>query len=398
MRIAIINWTRHRVGGVENYLNGLLPVLHGPNHQVAFCYEVGNPSSREQIALPEGVESWCVAELGVERALEALRDWRPELIFTHHLFNAEFETETLKIAPAVFFSHDYNGMCISGTKTFKSPTVKPCVRKFGWQCLLHYYPQRCGGFNPLTMAKEYTLQSKRQKLLHKYKAVVTNSMHMQAELTRHGLDSQCVYLPITNGSATTQTQQSPYWRLLFLGRMDFHKGGHTFIEALPEVCASLKKPINVTFAGDGPGRKLWQHLAAEAQARIANLRIEFVGWQDEAQRDALLDNCDLMVVPSLWPEPFGMVGPEAGLRGVPVAGFATGGIQEWLADGVNGYLAYGDRPTASGLAEAIAKCLHDPVIHERLKRGAKEMAHHFTMESHLTTLLKVFEEAVHASP
>ncbi len=397
MRIAILNWTRRRAGGIESYLDALTPQLHERGHQVAFCYEMDAPTSREQIALPEGVRSWCLTDMGIEGTLDALRDWQPDLIFTHRLFSMEFETGALEIAPAVFFSHDYKGMCISGEKTFKSPRVEPCTRKFGWPCLLHYYPHRCGGLNPLTMLSDYKEQSRRQELLRQYKAVVTNSLHMQAELARHGLNSTCVYLPVTNGFPMAKAQTSTDARLLFLGRMDFHKGGELFIEALREVSASLQKPLHVTFAGDGPERERWQQQAARLQSQIENLKIEFVGWQDEKGRDSLLNNCDLLVVPSLWPEPFGLVGPEAGLRGVAVAAFATGGIREWLKDGVNGYLADGNKPTATGLSKAIVNCLHDPLIHQGLKRGAVEMALRFNMENHLTALLKVFKEAVSSS-
>ncbi len=397
MRIAVINWTRRRAGGIESYLDALIPALHERGHQMAFCYEMDAPMTREQIALPEGIRSWCLTDTGIEETLDALRDWQPDLIFTHRLFSAELETGALEIAPAVFFSHDYSGMCISGEKTFKSPTVKPCARKFGWPCLLHYYPHRCGGLNPLTMLSDYKQQAKRQELLRQYKSIVTNSLHMQTELNRHGLNSTCVYLPVTNSFPTAQARASTGARLLFLGRMDFHKGGEIFIESLREVCVSLKKPVHVTFAGDGPERERWQRRAAQVQVGIENLKIEFVGWQDDAERDALLNNCDLLVVPSLWPEPFGLIGPEAGLRGVPVAAFATGGIREWLEDGVNGYLADGNKPTATGLAKAIVNCLHDPLTHERLKHGAIERALRFNMENHLTALLKVFKEAVSSS-
>lgn len=394
MRIVITNWTKRLAGGVESYLDVLIPALSAHGHQVAFCYEMDAPLDRGQITLPEEVASWCVKDLGVDRALTVVRDWRPELIFAHRLFDAKLETGMLTIAPAVFFSHDYKGTCISGEKSFKTPTVKPCSRKFGWPCLLHYYPRRCGGLNPLTMLHDYQHQSKRQDLLRRYKAIVTSSMHMQAELSKHELNSQCVYLPVKNGLPPTQTHMTSDRQLLFLGRMDFHKGGQVLIEALPEVCASLKKHVQVTFAGDGPERERWQRQAARVQAEIENLKIEFVGWQDEAARDSLLQNCDLLVVPSLWPEPFGLVGLEAGLRGVPVAAFSTGGIGEWLKDGVNGYLAPGDKPDAHLLAKAIVDCLHDPLIHQRLKDGASQLAQRFNVENHLTALLKVFEEVV----
>ena len=74
----------------------------------------------------------------------------------------------------------------------------------------------------------------------------------------------------------------------------------------------------------------------------------------------------MLVVPSLWPEPFGLVGLEAARHRLPVAAFAVGGIPDWLRPGVNGYLAPGDPPTPGGLADAIIACLKDPETHARL--------------------------------
>jgi glycosyltransferase involved in cell wall biosynthesis len=82
-----------------------------------------------------------------------------------------------------------------------------------------------------------------------------------------------------------------------------------------------------------------------------------------------------------------------GLRGVPVAAFAVGGIPEWLTDGVNGHLAPGDPPTSAGLARAIAKCLESPLNYERLRRGALEMARQFTGGGHLAALSEIFAKA-----
>jgi glycosyltransferase involved in cell wall biosynthesis len=96
------------------------------------------------------------------------------------------------------------------------------------------------------------------------------------------------------------------------------------------------------------------------------------------------------VVPSLWPEPFGSVGPTAGSHGLPAAAFAVGGIPQWLVDGVTGHLAPGDPPTASGLARAIVQCLDDRAHHASLREGARQMAGTFTMKRHLPGVLKAF--------
>lgn len=229
-------------------------------------------------------------------------------------------------------------------------------------------------------------------MLHRYRAIVTNSNHMRDELAKYGLTAHPIYLPVSGAALPAQSQAHTEWRLLFIGRMDFLKGGRTLIDALPQVSASLGRPLHVTFAGDGPDRAAWEREAAQVQAGTPGLKIEFVGWVNDEQRESLLANCDLLVVPSLWPEPFGLVGPEAGLRGVPAAAFAVGGIPEWLTDGVNGFLAPADPPTAMGLAEAISKCLRDPQVHESLKHGARAMAQRFSKERHLTALLNVFEK------
>jgi glycosyltransferase involved in cell wall biosynthesis len=176
--------------------------------------------------------------------------------------------------------------------------------------------------------------------------------------------------------------------------MELLKGGHVFLDALPKVTAALDKPLRVTFAGDGRLRERWESQAARLRERDSRLEIEFIGWTDRTGIDSLLDDCDLMVVPSLWPEPFGLVGPEAGLKGVPVAAFDVGGIGDWLSDGVNGYLAAGGPPTVAGLADAIVRCLRDPLVHTRLRCGAVTMARRFNIKNHLTALLEVFESVV----
>lgn len=398
MRIAVVNWSRRRVGGVESYLSTVIPELARDGHTLAFWHEVDEPLERAAIALPADAPSWCAAELGRERALAALGEWQPEVIYAHKLLDPELERMIQKIAPAVFFAHDYNGTCISGDKTFKRPSVRPCDRRFGWQCLLHYYPHRCGGLSPRTMFRLYSLQAERLKNLHRYDAIVTHSDHMLSELIKHGLSPQRAYnFPyyVQHSSAEkekTREGPKPSWHLLFSGRMERLKGGEVFMDALPRVLAGLNKPLSVTFAGDGRERRAWE--ARAARLRGPGLEIKFAGWIDREKMDQLLNASDLLVVPSLWPEPFGLVGPEAGLSGIPVAAFSVGGIPDWLLDGVNGYLAPGDPPTAEGLAQAIIKCLSDAAHHEQLRRGAVRVARQFNVENHLTALLEVFHKVV----
>ena len=120
----------------------------------------------------------------------------------------------------------------------------------------------------------------------------------------------------------------------------------------------------------------------------------FEGWLGPERIEQLQASSDLLVIPSLWPEPFGRVGLESGSRGLPAAAFAVGGIPDWLYDGVNGYMAPGDPATPVGLAAAIAKCLRTPAEHERLRRGARAVALRFNLHNHMAQLYDLFDKVV----
>ena len=72
----------------------------------------------------------------------------------------------------------------------------------------------------------------------------------------------------------------------------------------------------------------------------------------------------LVAVPSLWPEPFGLVGLDAAALGRPAIAFDVGGIGEWLTDGVNGKLV---EPAAG--EEGLARRIGGPAWQRRRARA-----------------------------
>jgi glycosyltransferase involved in cell wall biosynthesis len=122
------------------------------------------------------------------------------------------------------------------------------------------------------------------------------------------------------------------------------------------------------------------------------MKIEFIGWVNSRQRDELFRESHLLILPSIWPEPFGQVGVEAGHHGLPSAAFSVGGIPEWLQDGMNGHLAPGDPPRADGLAGAIVRCLKDAGDYRRLSLGAEEAAGRFSRNAHMERLEPLLRE------
>jgi glycosyltransferase involved in cell wall biosynthesis len=251
------------------------------------------------------------------------------------------------------------------------------------------------------MVRLFRQQRDRLELLSRYGAIVTHSSHMQSEYINHGLTASRVFNvkyasdlgtpdACTPEGAANDESTRP-WRLLFVGRMDQLKGGRELLASLPHVVHALNRPVHLTLAGDGPERGSWTALAEET-VRDPRMQIHFTGWVGRSQIDALFAESDLLVLPSLWPEPLALVGLEAARHRLPVAAFDVGGIGEWLTSGRNGYLAPGNPPTVEGLTAAIVACLCDSRTHARLRNGASRLSADFSFDLHVDLLLKAFHD------
>jgi glycosyltransferase involved in cell wall biosynthesis len=219
------------------------------------------------------------------------------------------------------------------------------------------------------------LQSRRLENLRHAAAIVTASKYIQEEYQKHGFGA--VHCAPLFADAPARRPNAKRNRILFCGRMMSLKGGGLLLDAIPEIERLLGGPVEVFFAGDGPERPTWEARRTKAY---------FTGWISQTDLRAL--ECGLLVMPSLWPEPFGLAGLELGL---PVAAFPSGGIPDWLHEGVNGHLARSR--TATGLAQAIVACIQDEFHFEQLQHGALRVAAEFNIERHLEILLPVFEAA-----
>jgi glycosyltransferase involved in cell wall biosynthesis len=167
------------------------------------------------------------------------------------------------------------------------------------------------------------------------------------------------------------------------------------LNALPVVQDGLKRPLQLVVAGDGAEREALQEQASRIVRKHSKIAIEFAGWQGDAGRARLFAGADALVVPSIWPEPFGLVGLEAAAAGVPAVAFATGGIPEWLQDGENGCLAPARGASSDLLAAAILRCVGSPEELRRLSDGARRSSAAWTLGRHVAALDSLFQHVAH---
>jgi glycosyltransferase involved in cell wall biosynthesis len=397
MRILIATANPAPAGGIETYLAALLPALAQRDHELGLLHERPLPEAAAGIdAGACGGRVWLAAVDRRDETLERVRRWRPDLVFVNGLEGIDLEEALLRLAPGVLFAHGYHGSCISGTRRRMLPQVRPCDRRFGAACLALYMPCRCGGLNPLTLLRQFGVQRRRFRLLQRYRSVVVASTHMANEYRRHGIENDRVRLvplfPPGHCRDPLPPPERPRTdRILLVGRLTAPKGGAFLVDAVRRSRELTGRDLCLVVAGDGPER-----VALEAQAARRGVPARFHGWLGAAACAALMRDADLLAVSSTWPEPFGLVGVEAGCVGLPAVGYAVGGIPDWLIPGETGELAPGNPPTVEGLAAAIMRALADPAHLQRLRAGAWRMAGRFTLQQHLDLLEPVLHEAAAA--
>jgi glycosyltransferase involved in cell wall biosynthesis len=130
---------------------------------------------------------------------------------------------------------------------------------------------------------------------------------------------------------------------LFAGRLVAEKG----TAALASAAARLAGTLDVLVAGDGPERGSLERAGATV-----------LGHRPRVEVHRLMANAQVVVMPSLWDEPFGMAAVEAMGCGAPVVATRVGGLAGLIDDGVTGWLI--DRGDAAALAERLRWCAGHP--------------------------------------
>ena len=140
--------------------------------------------------------------------------------------------------------------------------------------------------------------------------------------------------------------------VLFCGRMSYQKGPDLLVEAVPLILIE-RQDARFVFMGEGDMRSFCERRAGELGVQKA---CRFLGYVSSAEKQELMNACDLVCVPSRN-EPFGMIVLEAWDAGKPVVATEAVSIINNFRDGL---LAY-TQP------ESIAWCIN------RLLKSPEEM-------------------------
>jgi len=179
--------------------------------------------------------------------------------------------------------------------------------------------------------------------------------------------------------------------VLTVGYLIERKGIRELIAAVGRLRADGRR-VNLAIVGDGPLRGA---LAAQAEADGVADAVHFLGRVPHQRVLALMARADLFALPS-WDEAFGLVYSEAMAQGTPVIAGKGEGPEDFIEDGVSGYLA--PVRDAGALAGIITGALNDPATAAAVGAAGKVSALALSWERNARLTLGVYEKVLRRAP
>jgi len=158
--------------------------------------------------------------------------------------------------------------------------------------------------------------------------------------------------------------------LLFMGRLVEYKGIHVLIEAFKNLSRD-HSAIRLFIVGGHTysNNEQTPYVIKLKELASEHNNIIFTGYVDHSAIPGYIRSCDIVVVPSLWEEPFGVVTIEAMAMGRTVVAFKKGGIKEIISNGKTGILV--EDATAQGLAQSLSDLIDSPDRRKELGQNAR---------------------------
>jgi glycosyltransferase involved in cell wall biosynthesis len=303
------------------------------------------------------------------------------VIHTHQFDDPLVNAELQRRAPLVSSVHGYSA-CTSGVHYFRPG--HECDRAHGPGCVPNLLARGCAHTrDPRWLPHSYRHVTGARESLRRADLTVAYSRTIDRHMAINGVERRAIVPLFSTVPVASASGHERRRRVVFAGRLVRPKGVDVLIRAA--------RAVEAEFVICGSGKRLQALRRLAARLGVGD-RVSFAGWLEPQQLARALAEASVVAIPSLWPEPFGLVGIEAFAAGRPVVASDTGGVEDWLDPGRTGLsVPAGD---ANALARALSELLDDPQRQQSMgAAGRLTVERRFTERHHVTALLGAYDAA-----
>jgi glycosyltransferase involved in cell wall biosynthesis len=375
-------------GGAERYWRVVIPALREAGIAVrvlARTVDAGAAAAFDATQIGWAGDDGGSDARAAEQVREAIRAAGGATVVTASVFDsAVLDAVRDEAARWIVRVHDHRAFCPNGDRVFPQ-FAAICTQAMGAACIGHTIVHGCMHGPRLASLDRLTRRLAVRDRFARADLVLVSSDYMRASAVANHIDPRRVAItapPLTDTAYARHERPRPERdTVLFSGRLTPQKGLQSLLRALARIDAARRPHLIV--AGTGRDEE-----PARALAARLGVSVEWRGWLRTLALREAIDAATIVAVPSLEPEPFGLVGIEAQARGRPAVAYDVGGITDWLGDA--GYaVARGDE---QALADAIVALLA-PATWDDRSRAARRSSERFRLQPHLDALLAILDGA-----
>jgi glycosyltransferase involved in cell wall biosynthesis len=301
-----------------------------------------------------------------ERAKKIIHHFEPDLIHTNNITGfgkSIFRISSEMEIPLVHTLRDYQLLCIKGTLFDKGNVCQS-------RCL-----------------KCKVVSNIKANCLNNIDHVVGNSKYILDKHTQHGIFANAKSSVIFNAYRKPESypnfdvsfSSKKLFRIGYLGRLSKMKGLEMLLD---QFCQFEIDNYQLHIGGKGS-----ENYEKHMRDKYENENIHFHGFVDP---HSFLDFIDVLVVPSIWPEPLPRTIYEAFAHETPVIAAKSGGIPEIVDHGQNGFLFSKDRPEK--IIKYIKKIKENGNINSEIKERALAYSKHFKPSNVASRYSRVYKK------
>lgn len=233
---------------------------------------------------------------------------------------------------------------------------------------------------------EQTIAAEKIVLEHA-QVIISPSLTIRDLLIRNGCDPQKIVV-IPHGIEPIKRfplgdiKNRPV-RFGYIGRIDPSKGLHIMLEASELLIDGSLCEMHIFGAARNPWHEEYRKKTLSEYR--GKSKIFDYGLIPHNKLSDAFAKIDVLIVPSILPEAFGLVVAEAFSAGRPVIVFNSGALPEQVRDGIDGFIV--DRNDSKSLAEAMQKLIDNPSL---IFEMSKQIPHVKTMEEYVDEIDGVY--------
>lgn len=218
--------------------------------------------------------------------------------------------------------------------------------------------------------------------------IIANSKATGEAITNNKTKVKVVYNAIESKPETIKAGRMDKEVVIGMaGRINRWKGQKLFVDMAKDILEETKD-VKFKIAGDVYKGEddILEDLKVYIKEKGIEEYIEFLG--QVRNMDEFYDSLDIFILPSIQPEPFGLVVIEAMEKELPVVATNHGGPIEIIDDGINGYLV--EYKNSMEMSARTLGLINDEELRRKIGKKAKEKRNSmFNIEKYVEDISKV---------